>query len=86
MAAEYLRPLGARLGRKAYNGRVKRRHRTDDEAFYLPCVLSLGTVGALLSAGLGWMVSVCIRVMGWRVKRRMRVVWRWGFMGRGMRV
>jgi len=39
-----------------------------------------------LSAGLGWMVSVCILGMGWRVGRRMRVVWRWGFMGRGMRV
>ncbi len=79
LEAEFLRLLGARLGRiplgrKEYDGRVARGHRTDDEAFYLPCVLSLGTVGALLSAGLGWMVSVCIRVMGWRVERRMRVV------------
>ena len=55
LEAEFLRPLGARLGRKAYNGRVERSHRTDDEAFYLPCVLSLDTVEAFLGAGLGWL-------------------------------
>ena len=43
------------LGRKAYNGRVERRHRTDDEEFYLPCVLSLESVEAFLGAGLGWL-------------------------------
>jgi len=43
------------LGRKAYNGRVERSHRTDDEEFYLPCVLSLDTVEAFLGAGLGWL-------------------------------
>ena len=60
MEAEYLRPLGAQLGRiplgrKAYNGRVERSHRTDDEEFYLPCVLSLESVEAFLGAGLGWL-------------------------------
>jgi len=60
LEAECLRPLGARLGRiplgrKAYNGRVERSHRTDDEEFYLPCVLSLESVEAFLGAGLGWL-------------------------------
>jgi len=55
-----LRSLGAHLGRiplgrKEDNGRVERRHRTDDEAFYLPCVLLLDTVEAFLGAGLGWL-------------------------------
>jgi len=59
LEAEFLRPLGARLGRiplgrKAYNGCVERSHRTDDEEFYLPCVLSLDTMEAFLGAGLGW--------------------------------
>jgi putative transposase len=53
LEAEFLRLLGARLGRKEYNGRVERSHRTDDEEFYLPCVLSLDTVEAFLGAGLG---------------------------------
>ena len=43
------------LGRKEYNGRVERSHRTDDEEFYLPCVLSLDTEEAFLRAGLGWL-------------------------------
>jgi hypothetical protein len=43
------------LGRKEYNGRVERSHRTDDEEFYLPCVLSLESVEAFLGAGLGWL-------------------------------
>jgi putative transposase len=60
LEAEFLRPLGARLGRiplgrKEYNGRVERSHRTDDEEFYLPCVLSLESVEAFLGAGLGWL-------------------------------
>jgi hypothetical protein len=60
LEAEFLRPLGAHLGRiplgrKEYNGRVERRHRTDDEEFYLPCVLSLESVEAFLGAGLGWL-------------------------------
>jgi hypothetical protein len=60
LEAEFLRPLGAHLGRiplgrKEYDGSVERRHRTDDEAFYLPCVLSLESVEAFLGAGLGWL-------------------------------
>jgi hypothetical protein len=60
LEAAFLRPLGARLGRiplghKEYNGRVERSHRTDDEQFYLPCVLSLESVEAFLGAGLGWL-------------------------------
>ena len=34
---------------------VERSHRTDDEEFYLPCVLSLDSVEAFLGAGLGWL-------------------------------
>jgi hypothetical protein len=34
---------------------VERSHRTDDEEFYLPCVLLLDTVEAFLGAGLGWL-------------------------------
>jgi len=42
----YLNPLGARLvripkGRKTYNGRVERSHRTDDEEFYVPSILEI---------------------------------------------
>ena len=49
LEAEYLRPLGAQLGRiplgrKGYNCRVERSHRTDDEEFYLPCVLLLDNI------------------------------------------
>ena len=40
---KYYRPFGARLrrapkGRKGYQGRVERSHRTDDEEFYIPCL------------------------------------------------
>jgi hypothetical protein len=55
-----LRLLGAQLGRiplgrKEDDGRVARGHRTDDEAFSLPCVLLLESVEAFLGAGLGWL-------------------------------
>jgi hypothetical protein len=46
---------GRGWGAKSINGRVERSHRTDDEEFYLPCVLSLGSVEAFLGAGLGWL-------------------------------
>ncbi len=36
---------------------VERSHRTDDEAFYLPCVLSLDSVEAFWGAGLGWLLG-----------------------------
>ncbi len=93
LEAECLRSLGAHLGRiplgrKEHNGRVERRHRTDDEAFYLPCVLSLESVEAFLGAAWGGCItttmSVCILGMGWRVGRRMGVVWRWVFRVRDM--
>lgn len=43
-------PLGAKLvrfplGRKGYNGRVERSHRTDDEEFYLPLLLGMRATG-----------------------------------------
>jgi hypothetical protein len=34
---------------------VERSHRTDDEAFYLSCVLLLDRVEAFWGAGLGWL-------------------------------
>jgi hypothetical protein len=43
------------LGGMAYNGRVERSRCAGDEAFYLPCVLSLDTGEAFLDAGLGWL-------------------------------
>ncbi len=45
------------MGRKEDNGRVERGYRTDDEAFYLPCVLSLESVEAFLGTGLGWLLA-----------------------------
>jgi hypothetical protein len=49
-------PLGRiPLGRKEDDGRMARGHRTDDEAFSLPCVLLLESVEAFLGAGLGWL-------------------------------
>jgi hypothetical protein len=53
LEAECLRLLGAHLGRKEDDGRVARGHRTDEEAFYLSCVLLLASVEAFLGAGLG---------------------------------
>ena len=43
---EVLEPIGARLcrypkGRKEYNGRVERLHRTDDEELYMPTLLKV---------------------------------------------
>ncbi|MCL0078817.1 hypothetical protein M1O56_04030 [Dehalococcoidia bacterium] len=42
----YYRPLGARLagipkGRKGYNGRVERSHRSDNEELYIPFLLNI---------------------------------------------
>lgn len=52
-------PLGARLariplGRKGYNGRVERSHRTDDEEFYIPFLLRIGDTQELLRKAAGW--------------------------------
>lgn len=53
------RPLGAELvryplGRKGYNGRVERSHRTDDEEFYLPLLLTIRTERQLLQRAAQW--------------------------------
>lgn len=55
----YFGPLGARLGRypkgrKEYNGRVERSHRTDDEEFYIPCLGEIETEGSLLRKMAAW--------------------------------
>jgi len=52
-------PLGARLariplGRKGYNGRVERSHRSDDEEFYLPFLPQMGNTQDLLEKAAGW--------------------------------
>jgi hypothetical protein len=99
LGAECLRSLGAHLGRillgrKEDNGRVERSHRTDDEEFYLPCVLSLESVEAFLDAGLGWLLAR-VEQVGWlpvarveagvrqgvRDKARVRVLARLGAYG-----
>ena len=55
----YYRPFGAKLrrapkGRKGYQGRVERSHRTDDEEFYLPCLGRVRTVEGFLRRAQGW--------------------------------
>jgi hypothetical protein len=52
-------PFNARLvkipkGRKEYNGRVERSHRTDDEEFYLPLLLSIHSERQLLQYAAAW--------------------------------
>lgn len=56
---QYFAPLGAQLarypkGRKGYNGRVERSHRTDDEEFYVPLLGQMEDVGSLLRVACGW--------------------------------
>lgn len=51
--------MGAQLarypkGRKGYNGRVERSHRTDDEEFYVPLLGKLEDVGSFLVVASGW--------------------------------
>ena len=55
----FFQPLGARLvrfplGRKGYNGRVERSHRTDDEEFYLPLLLQIRDERELLKRAAQW--------------------------------
>ena len=55
----YYRPFGARLrrapkGRKGYQGRVERSHRTDDEEFFIPCLGRVRTVEGFLSRAQRW--------------------------------
>ncbi|MCL0094358.1 hypothetical protein M1N58_00450, partial [Dehalococcoidales bacterium] len=55
----YYRPLGARLaripkGRKGYNGRVERSHRSDDEELYIPFLLNIQNGQELLEKVVSW--------------------------------
>jgi transposase len=52
-------PVGARLakippGKKGYNGRVERSHRTDDEEFYIPFLAGIHNRRELLQRAAGW--------------------------------
>jgi len=55
----YYRPFGARLmkapkGRKTYQGRVERSHRTDDEEFYIPNLLNINNEEEFLRIAGSW--------------------------------
>ena len=57
---KYYGPMGAVLarypkGRKGYNGRVERSHRTDDEEFYMPCLLDITDEAGLLRQATAWL-------------------------------
>jgi transposase len=59
LATRYLHPLGGDLrryplGHKGYNGRVERSHRTDDEEFYRPYLLSANDTNQFLALALHW--------------------------------
>jgi transposase-like protein len=59
LSRQFLHPLGAQLarypkGRKGYNGRVERSHRTDDEEFYRPYLLKINTVDEFLALAHKW--------------------------------
>jgi transposase len=59
LSSRYLRPLDGDLrryplGRKGYNGRVERSHRTDDEEFYRPYLLHAKDSNHLLRLALHW--------------------------------
>ena len=58
--AAYYKPYGAVLGRapkgrKGYQGRVERSHRTDDEEFYIPLLLSIKNEKELLRYASKWL-------------------------------
>lgn len=60
LSARYLQPLQGELrrypmGRKGYNGRVERSHRTDDEEFYAPYLLQARTPDQLLALSYRWL-------------------------------
>lgn len=66
LSTRFLAPLGAQLaryplGRKGYNGRVERSHRTDDEEFYRPCLLAIDSTETYLEMALQWLFfyNVC---------------------------
>ena len=55
----YYQPLGAHLaripkGRKGYNGRVERSHRSDDEELYIPFLLNIQSGQELVEKAVGW--------------------------------
>jgi hypothetical protein len=59
LSAKFLEPLGAQLarypkGRKGYNGRVERSHRTDDEEFYRPYLLNIHSESDFLAYAHKW--------------------------------
>jgi hypothetical protein len=59
LATRYLHPLRGDLrryplGHKGYNGRVERSHRTDDEEFYRPYLLSANDTNQFLHLALHW--------------------------------
>jgi len=63
---KYYHPLGVVLarypkGRKGYNGRVERSHRTDDEEFYIPCLLDIEDDGGLLRKAAAWLYYYNLR-------------------------
>ena len=41
-------------GRKGYNGRVERSHRTDDEELYIPFLININNEQELLEKAAGW--------------------------------
>jgi len=59
LATRYLHPLGGDLRRyplahKGYNGRVERSHRTDDEEFYRPYLLTVNDTDQFLALAHHW--------------------------------
>jgi transposase len=63
---KYLAPLGARLcrypkGRKGYNGRIERLHRSDDEEFYMPMLLDIGGPLDYLDRAFKWQAFYNLR-------------------------
>ncbi|HEX76729.1 MAG TPA: transposase [Dehalococcoidia bacterium] len=55
----HYRPLGANLaripkGRKGYNGRVERSHRSDDEEFYIPFLPRIQNEQEFLEKAASW--------------------------------
>jgi len=58
----FLTPLQGHLkrypmGRKGYNGRVERSHRSDDEEFYRPYLLTMQTSADMLALSSRWLYS-----------------------------
>jgi len=60
LSQQFLEPLAGQLrrypkGRKGYNGRVERSHRTDDEEFYRPYLLHLTNIQDFLRYSQRWL-------------------------------